>query len=71
MKRSFKHQKYTCPRLKNQVMITVEYVHPEPGETAAVGYDCDSDRACDIGADDDNGSYTWDRSLCPAVECVK
>jgi hypothetical protein len=71
MSRSFEHQEYTCPRLKSQVTLTIEYQCYDPAHKAPVGYECDSDCACNIDKAGGKGAYTWDRRLCPAVAYVK
>jgi hypothetical protein len=73
LERSYKYHKYNCPRLKRQVTITIEHIHPDPDDKkhrVAIGYECDSDCECDIATVDEEGIYTWARALCPAVECV-
>uniref|UniRef100_UPI0040577A6B hypothetical protein n=1 Tax=Candidatus Electrothrix sp. TaxID=2170559 RepID=UPI0040577A6B len=74
MDRSYKYHKYNCSRFKRQVTITIEHIHPDPDNNdhkVAIGYECDSDRECDIATVDEEGISTWERALCPAVECVK
>ena len=71
MKKTDERKMYNCPRYNNQVALIITYLHHDTDHKVASGFECDSDRKCDIGRADDRGGYTWNRDLCPANEEIK
>lgn len=71
MEQSSKAVIYLCPRLSQNVRLTLIYLHHDSEFKAVSKIECESDRQCDIGSSDGHGGYSWNRELCPAPNHFK